>query len=144
MRCAGPSTSSGAARRRCSPRTRRRGGCIDTSTLVGLRDRALIGAMTYTFARIGAVVALRVDDYYPAGKRWWLRLHEKGGKRHDVPAHHNAEAYIDAYIQTAGIADEKKGPLFRSVSKHRRLTTNPLTRTDVLRMIKRRAKDAAL
>ncbi|MBV9828867.1 MAG: site-specific integrase, partial [Alphaproteobacteria bacterium] len=56
---------------------------IDISTLVGLRDRALIGVMTYAFARIGAVVAMRVDDYYPNGKRWWLRLHEKGGKRHE-------------------------------------------------------------
>jgi site-specific recombinase XerC len=63
---------------------------IDTSTLVGLRDRALMGMMTYTFARVGAVVAMRVEDYYPEGKRWWVRLHEKGGKRHDMPAHHKA------------------------------------------------------
>ena len=61
---------------------------IDISTLVGLRDRALIGVMTYAFARIGAVVAMRVEDYYPNGKRWWVRLHEKGGKRHEMPAHH--------------------------------------------------------
>ena len=65
---------------------------IDTSTLVGLRDRALIGVMTYAFARIGAVVAMKVEDYYPAGKRWWVRLHEKGGKRHEMPAHHKLEA----------------------------------------------------
>jgi len=51
---------------------------IDTSTLVGLRDRALIGVMTYAFARIGAVVAMRVEDYFANGKRWWVRLHEKG------------------------------------------------------------------
>src|ERR1700674_2186256 len=59
---------------------------LDTSTLVGLRDRALIGVMTYTFARIGAVVAMRVEDYFANGKRWWVRLHEKGGKRHEMPA----------------------------------------------------------
>jgi pfkB family carbohydrate kinase len=58
---------------------------IDTSTLVGLRDRALIGVMTYAFARIGAVVAMRVEDYFANGKRWWVRLHEKGGKRHEMP-----------------------------------------------------------
>jgi integrase len=52
---------------------------IDTSTLVGLRDRALIGVMTYAFARIGAVVSMRVEDYFANGKRWWVRLHEKGG-----------------------------------------------------------------
>ena len=87
---------------------------------------------------------MRVEDYYQNGKRWWFRLHEKGGKRHEVPAHHNAEAYMDAYLAAAGIADQKKGPLFRSVDKRRQLTDNPMTRTDVLRMIKRRASAAGL
>jgi site-specific recombinase XerD len=117
---------------------------IDTSTIVGIRDRALIGLMCYTFARVSAAVHMKVEDYYQNGKRFWLRLHEKGGKRHEVPAHHNAEAYIDAYIQAAGVADEKKTPLFRAVDKHRQITDRPLSRTDVLRMIKRRAHDAGL
>jgi len=117
---------------------------IETDTIVGLRDRALLGVMCFTFARVSAAVHVRVEDYYQNGKRWWFRLHEKGGKRHEVPAHHNAEAYMDAYLATAGIADEKKGPLFRSVDKHRKLTMNPMTRTDVLRMIKRRSIAAAL
>ena len=46
----------------------------------------------------GARKALEVADYYHNGKRWWVRLHEKGGKRHEVPCHHNAEAYLDAYL----------------------------------------------
>jgi integrase len=62
------------------------------------------------FARIGAVVGMRVEDYYPKGKRWWVRLHEKGGKRHEMPAHHNLEAYLDAYIEAAGIRDGGKTP----------------------------------
>ncbi|MFO0888331.1 MAG: site-specific integrase [Isosphaeraceae bacterium] len=62
-----------------------------TPNVVGLRDRALIAVMVFSFARISAVVGMRVDDYYPNGKRWWLRLHEKGGKFHEVPAHHTAE-----------------------------------------------------
>jgi integrase/recombinase XerD len=107
-------------------------------------NRAVIGLVCYTFARVGAVVGMKVDDYYQNGKRWWFRLHEKGGKRHEVPAHHNADAYIDAYIQSAGIGDQKKGPLFRSVDKHRKLTCNPMHRNDVLRMIKRRSAAAAL
>jgi site-specific recombinase XerD len=76
---------------------------IDVSTIVGLRDRALIAVMTYALARVGAVVAMRVEDYYPQSKRWWVRLHEKGGKRHEMPAHHNLEAYLDAYIYAAGV-----------------------------------------
>jgi hypothetical protein len=54
------------------------------------------GNPTFAFARIGAVVVMRVEDYYPKGKRWWVRLHEKGGKPHEMPAHHNLEAYIEA------------------------------------------------
>ena len=117
---------------------------IGTERIVDLRDRALLGLMCYTFARVGAAVAMRVEDYYQNGTKWWFRLHEKGGKRHDVPAHHNAADYTYAYLTAAGIAEDKKGPLFRSVDRHRRLTVNPMTRTDVLRMIKRRAEDADL
>jgi integrase/recombinase XerD len=117
---------------------------IKTESIVGLRDRALIGLMVYSFARVSATIHMKIEDYYQNGKRWWFRLHEKGGKLHDVPAHHNAEAYMDAYIQAAGIADEKKGPLFRSIDRRRRLTLSPITRTDVLRMIKRRALAAGL
>jgi integrase len=117
---------------------------IATSTIVGLRDRALIGVMVYSFARVSATVHMRVEDYFLNGRRAWFRLHEKGGKRHEVPAHHNAEAYVDAYLAAAGIADQKKGPLFRSVDRHRQLTLNPMARTDVLLMIKRRAEAAGL
>src|SRR5262249_31669051 len=87
---------------------------IDASSLVGLRDRALIGVMIYSFARIGAVVAMNIEDYYQNGKRFWFRLHEKGGKQHEVPVHHKAEEYLDAYLTAAGIVDESKGPLFRT------------------------------
>lgn len=112
--------------------------------IVGLRDRALIAVMVYTFARVGAVVTMKVEDYYQNGKRWWFRLHEKGGKRHEVPAHHKAEEYMDAYLDARGLWKDKKGPLFRSVDRHRELTERPMHRNDVLEMIKRRAKEAGL
>jgi len=117
---------------------------IKTGTIVGLRDRALVGLMVYSFARVSAAVGMNVEDYYPQGRRMWLRLHEKGGKRHDVPAHHNAEAYLDAYLESSGIRDERKGPLFRTVSPRRELTLNRMHRADVLRMIKRRARRAGI
>ena len=90
---------------------------IDTSTLPGLRDRALLAVMVYSFARVSAVVGMRVEDYYQQGKRWWLRLQEKGGKHHAVPVHHKAEAYLDAYLDAAGIAAEKDAPLWRSMPR---------------------------
>jgi len=115
---------------------------IDVSTVVGLRDRALISVMTFAFARIGAVVAMRVEDYYPNGKRWWVRLHEKGGKRHEMPAHHTLEAYLDAYIEAAGVRDGGKAPLFRSAAgRAGALTEKPMHRVDAWRMIQRRAAD---
>lgn len=116
-----------------------------TPIVLGLRDRALVAVMVYSFARIGAVLNMKVEDYYQNGKRWWFRLHEKGGKYHEVPAHHNAEAYLDAYIQAAGIGDQPKSPLFRSVKgKTGTITEKPLRRNNALDMIKRRAKAAGL
>ena len=113
--------------------------------VIGLRDRALIGAMFFTFARVGAVVTMNVEDYYTQGKRSWLLLREKGGKQHHMPAHHTLEAYLDAYIEAAGIASESKTPLFRSAPRATRLlTNNSLASTDVWRMIRRRAKQAGI
>ena len=113
--------------------------------LIGLRDRALIAVMVFSFARVGAALGMKIEDYYSEGRRGWFRLHEKGGKRHEVPAHHNAENYLDAYIEAAGIGGEKKGPLFRSAAgKTARLTARPMDPNDALRMIKRRAKAVGL
>ncbi|MCC6444370.1 MAG: tyrosine-type recombinase/integrase [Armatimonadetes bacterium] len=118
---------------------------IDTSHLIGLRDRALIGVMVYSFARVGAVVAMKVEDFYPTGVKWKLRLHEKGGKFHEVFAHHNLVDSLHAYLQAAGIREDKKGPLFRtSEGRSHKLTESAMTRHDAIRMIKRRAQDAGV
>jgi integrase len=117
---------------------------IDTSTLIGLRDRALIGVMVYSFARVSAAVSMKTEDFYAEGKRWWQRLHEKGGKRHEVPAHHNADEYLDAYLKVSEIGDERHSPLFRTIDRSGRVTERGMTRIDALRMVKRRAKAAGL
>src|ERR1700684_3053893 len=90
---------------------------IDVSSVVGLRDRALIGLMAYSFARVSAAIGMRVEDYYGQGKRWWLRLHEKGGKRHEMPCHHNLETYLHAYIDGCNLESDPKGPLFRTIGR---------------------------
>ena len=101
--------------------------------------------MVYSFARVMPVVGMKVEDYYQNGKRWWIRLHEKGGKFHEVPAHHNAEAYLDAYLAAAGIAGQLNSPLFRTTAgQSRRLTAAAMSRRDALRMIKRRCKAVGL
>lgn len=117
---------------------------IDTTSLVGLRDRALIGLMVYTFARVGAVIKMRVEDVYIQNRRTWVRLHEKGGKRHEMPCHHNLDEYLHAYMTAAGL-DAAKGYLFRSaVGRTGQLTEKPMSQSDVYRMIGRRALKAGI
>ena len=117
---------------------------IDTGTVVGLRDRALLSVMVYSFARVSAVVGMRRQDYFRQERRGWLRLHEKGGKRHDVPAHHRAEEAVEAYLAAVGLDDDAKAPLFQSVDRAGRLSGRALARRAVLAMIKRRAAAAGL
>jgi site-specific recombinase XerD len=119
--------------------------CIDIETVVGLRDRALVAVMAFTFARVSAVVGLKVEDYYPQKKRWWLRLREKNGKVNEMPCHHKLEAYMDAYIRAAVIEDDRKGPLFRAaIGRTGQLSIRPLSRTDIWYMIRRRAAGAQI
>src|SRR6266567_2279502 len=87
---------------------------INVSTPVGLRDRALIALLIYTFARVSAAIGMNVEDYYVQGRRSWVRLHEKGGKQHEMPAHHLLETYIDEYIEATGIENDNSSPLFRT------------------------------
>lgn len=112
---------------------------------VALRDRALIGVMLYSFARVGAIVRMKVRDYASVGRRVTFRFREKGGRYAKVPGHHRAVEYVDAYLAEAGIAEDLAGPLFRAAwKKTGRLTQEPLSRGAVLRIIKRRARRAGL
>ena len=117
---------------------------IDISTQAGLRDRALIGLMVYSFARVGAALAMKREDVFVAGRRHWLRLHEKGGKRHEMPCHHQLEEYLLAYIETCELV-EPKAPLFRTISREtKRLSETPLSQPDAHAMVRRRAKAAGI
>ncbi len=125
--------------------TREDGTEAEEPALTGLRDRALIGVMVYTFARVNAVLQMNVRDYFVQGRRGWVRLHEKGGKEHEVPCHHNLTQLLDDYIGAAGIAGDPDGPLFRTAAgKTGALTRNALWQQDAYRMIQRRAAAAGL
>jgi site-specific recombinase XerD len=116
---------------------------IDTGTLKGLRDRALIGVMIYTFARIGAVLQMNVGDYFSQGRRGWVRLHEKGGKEHEAPCIPKLETFLDEYIAATGIAADLEGPLFRTAG---RISGAPqrMTQPDAYRMIQQLAIQAGI
>lgn len=118
---------------------------IDTSTLIGLRDRALIGLMVYTFARIGTASAMKVEDVFVQHRRLWVRRHEKGGKAVDLPCHHNLEIYLQAYLDGTGIAGDGGGPLFRTVGRGTgMLTRTALPAANAYAMVQRRAKAAEI
>ena len=118
---------------------------IPTDTVVGLRDRALIGLMIYTFARVSAVVTMDVKDVYPKQESLWVRLREKGGKHHEMPCQHNLKDWLREYIEAAGIGDDKDTPLFRAVDrKTKDLGPKRLIRQRALDMVKRRALQAGI
>lgn len=120
---------------------------IATGALPGLRDRALIALMTYTFARVGAVLKMRAEDVFIQGRRAWVRLHEKGGKHHEMPCHHKLESYLQDYVaalRAAGAIDPKAWLFPTAEGLSGRLSSHPMSQADVYRMIRRRAVDAGI
>ena len=117
---------------------------IDTSDVVGLRDRALIATLIYTAARVGAVSKLTRDGFFSDGRQFFFRLDEKGGKQRTIPARHDLQEYVEQFLTAAGDADGGT-PLFRSaVRRTKTLSPKGMTENDVLRMVKRRLVGAGL
>ncbi len=118
---------------------------IDVTTQAGLRDRALIALMIYSFARIGAALGMKVEDVFTQNRRLWVRLREKGGKAHAMPCHHSLEEYLTAYLEQAGIVQDGKGPLFRTIGRGTsQLTRTSLPQANAYAMIGRRAAAAGI
>lgn len=117
---------------------------IDVGSLVGLRDRAIIGVLIYTAVRVGAVAKLRRRDFFTDGRQWLFRFHEKGGKERVIPARHDLEGYLREFLTALGDAPPT-APLFVSLRRgQRRAAHLPLHTGDILRMIKRRLHQAGL
>jgi len=104
---------------------------IPTGTIIGLRDRALIGLMTYSFARISAALQMNVKDVF--------------SKHHEMPCHHNLEVYLREYVDAAGLLTSPESPLFRTIDRSTKsLSTTRLQRAEALAMVKRRARNAGV
>ena len=118
---------------------------ISIDKIPGLRDRALIGCMLYTFGRVGAVIAMDVEDYRLSNHQRMFLLHEKGGKEHQVPAHHRLIEYLGEYMDATGLWHSPKSPLFQSVDITKsRLKGTRMNRQIVFQMVRRRARRAGL
>ena len=117
---------------------------IDTTKLIGLRDRALIALMGYTFARVGAVIQMKVEDYYMQNRRGWVRLHEKGGKVNELPCHHKLEEFLEEWLRATGLTAEPAAPLFTTL-RHGKLTgRRMMAQAEIFRMVRRRAAAAGI
>ena len=92
-----------------------------------------------------AVVNLKVEDYYPSGKRFLLCFKEKNGKEKELPVHHKLEELLDEYLKLTGLGSEPRAPLFpTALGKTGKLSRRALVRTDAADMLKRRLKQAGL
>ncbi len=118
--------------------------------LTDMRDAALIAVMLNGFARVSAALDMNVEDFYRQEGSWWFRLHEKGGKRLEVPANRNAEWYLERYLTRAGwmqdgqLVAAKKTPLFQSVDRQGNLTGQRLSRKKAFAIVRRRARAAGI
>jgi site-specific recombinase XerD len=119
---------------------------IPTDTVRELRDRALIATLTYSFARVTAALRMKVEDLQSKGSGWLIRLHEKGGKEHAMPCHHSLAEALHNYIASAGIAEDRKGWLFRTSPGHSAtvLTEQAMDQSAAWLMIRRRAATAGI
>ena len=139
-------------------------------TLTALRDRAMIASMAYTFARITAVTSLRIEHVFTQQRKLWLRLHDKGGKCHDIPCHHALESYIADWLDAAGHRGQPDAPLFQTIIwkflpdeksstnddpdgpqwprkkrlRHRFLSGRPMTQSLTWDVVQRRTKAAGI
>jgi site-specific recombinase XerC len=117
---------------------------IDATTPAGLRDPALIGLMVYSFARIGAALAMRVEDVFVQNRRLWVRLHEKGGKRHEMPCHHNLEHYLAEYLDGCDLREDRKGRCSARSRAGPSAKRHPLPQANAFAMVRRRAVAAEI
>ena len=112
---------------------------LDRSTVVGLWDR-LLGVLTYTGARVGALARLRRGDLQSQETQRVLRFAEKGGKQREIPVRHDLDEWIAAYLEAGGIDLSPKAAPRWGLG----LTDRPMTTHGVRQMLKRRLKDAGL
>ena len=117
-----------------------------TNSLYGLRDRAVLGTLIYTGARVGAISRLRIENLRDHGNHRALQFAEKGGKSREVPVRHDLDEGIAAYRERRGLADAPKGSaLFRAGQRRGSpLTELAMSPLAVQLMLKRRLRAAGL
>jgi site-specific recombinase XerD len=121
---------------------------IGTEDVIDLRDRAILSLMLYTFARVGAVVKLDGRHYEAGTARASIALHEKRGRFHRVPCHHQLHEAMEAFLVVSPAGP--RTPVFRAAERahdeegRRQLSRRRIQARSVLKMVKRRAAGVGL
>jgi integrase/recombinase XerD len=109
------------------------------------RDKALFAVLLYSWARVSAVVALKVEHYYERKGERWLRLHEKRGKIHEVPVHSKAREAIDQWLLGSDLGSKPAAPLFPAFGKGKKtIELRHMDRTNVWKLVQARARACGL
>lgn len=121
----------------------------DQQTPVGIRDRAMLGVLSYSACRVGELVQLRVADFRAHGEHRVLSIYGKGGKERIVPLHVEAVERLTAWLTTVDITDDRQGPLFRPTatprgSGHDGFRRRQLTTRAVANLVKKYANRVGL
>src|SRR5208337_1106552 len=113
---------------------------IKGDCLIDKRDKALFAVLLYGWARVSAVVALKVEHYYERKGERWLRLHEKRGKIHEVPVHSKAREVIDQWLLASDLASKPAVPLFPAFGKDKKtIELRHMDRTSVWKLVQARS-----
>ena len=107
----------------------------DTSTLQGLRDRAILSTLLYHGLRRAELCRLDLVDLQERRGVKHFRVHGKGSKIRYVPVHPATAGDIAAYLEAAGHGSEKAGPLFRPLSNNTRGAGRPITPDGVYKVL---------
>lgn len=120
---------------------------IDTTNVIGLRDKSIIAILIYTAARVGAVSKLMVKDLYDSGDQYCLHFDDKGGKSREIPVRFDLQTLLFEYLQSADtlLGNDNDRPFFTTtIRKTKELTLRRMKENDIGRMVKRRMEAAGL
>lgn len=117
---------------------------IQSSSLIDVRDKAIVATLIYTAARAGAVAKLRIKDLIDEGNQYSLRFKEKGGKHRSIPVRHDLQLLLRSYVELLGETVNKDEPIFRTLDRRGLFTQTQISGVDICRLVKRRLKNAGL
>lgn len=92
----------------------------DENTLKGIRDRAILSVGLQAGPRRSEIASLLVKDFHTNAGFKSLHFIRKGGEDLSLAINAQTSVRIEAYLEKAGHAEDRDGPLFRPVGHNGR------------------------